>query len=191
MLGRPPQCCPNGATLVPSQQAHLCKPSPTVLVARLFQGCPGAIIPVKSSQGSSSATIPARPSQGCAAATIPARPSLVPKGDLSAVPGKPVPVDHAGAIPVRTLPVMPAAAPSQQCHPGAITTRLILIHTAGLSQRHHPSEASPCCPGEVNPGAVSTRPSQCQPCMASTSAIIPVKRSRCHHPGKTIPMLFQ
>lgn len=75
VLGRPPQCYPNGATLVPSQQAHLCKPSPTVLVARLFQGCPGAIIPVKSSQGSSSATIPARPSQGCAAATIPARPS--------------------------------------------------------------------------------------------------------------------
>lgn len=161
--------------------------------------CPcGEAIPELSSEG-----IPGQPQCHQPSETIPGlccchHPSkaipvpLFQQGCFSAGPVKPVPVDHAAAIPVRTLPVMPAAALSQQGHPGAIITRLILIHhTARLSQCHHPSKASPCCPGEINPGAVLTRPSQCHPCMASTGAIIPVKPSRCQHPGKIIPMLFQ
>lgn len=183
MLGGPPQCCANEATLVPSWQGHLCKTIPTALAARLFQGSPGATI-------RSSGVIPGQSQCHHPSEDIPV--PLFQQVYLSAVPVKPVPADHAAAIPVRTVPVMPAAAPSQRGHPGAITTRLILIHhTARPSQCHHPSKASPCCPGEINPGAVLTRPSQCHSCTASTGAIIPVKLSRCHHPGKAIPVLFQ
>lgn len=157
VLGRPPQCCPNEATLMPSWQGHLCKTSHTALVLRLFQGCPGATIPVKSSQGSPSATIPVRPSQGCAAATILARPSQCHcfNKTLCAVPVKPVPGDHAGAIPVRTLPVMPAAVPFQQGHPGAITTRPSWSHHNKGDPDPPYSEAIPVSPFQQGQSVLS------------------------------------
>lgn len=162
--GGAPQCHPGEATPVLSWPGH-----PDAIPLRLSQQdqsqCPGGeAIPGLSRCHRPSEASPGKTSpSGVLEMPVPVRPSWCHPSEASP--------SNAGcsAIPPRPVPV-----PSQQ------------IHMTRPSQCHHPSKASQCCPGEVNPGAILVRPSQCQTGTASPSATMPVRLSGCHDPGEAI-----